>query len=465
MAARGGREIHTRPPFYWGDSAPILPFSPAPSPVRIALPVQVAVSELVHRRPFSTSFRGFALLDTMEIHDVLKLLPHRYPFLLVDRVLEYKLGDRLVALKNVSYNEPFFTGHFPRRPVMPGVLIVEALAQATGLLAMKTSPESAGENSLYYFVGIDKARFKRPVEPGDQLILDVTLKGSRRGIWMFTGKATVDDKIVCTAELMCTARDFSVIHPTAIIDATAVLADDVEIGAYSVIGAGVEIGRGTRISPHVVIKGPTRIGEENEIYQFASIGDAPQDKKYADEPTRLEIGNRNVIREFATLNRGTEHGGGVTRIGDDNLLMAYIHVAHDCQLGDDIIMANAASLGGHVVLEDQVILGGFAIIHQFCRIGAHSFCGMGSAISKDVPPYVMVSGNPAKPHGINAVGLKRRGFSAEAIQNIRSAYRALYRSGLRLDEAIVALQELAVNSPEVELISDFLDHSDRSILR
>ncbi|MCB1874619.1 MAG: 3-hydroxyacyl-ACP dehydratase FabZ [Chromatiales bacterium] len=144
----------------------------------------------------------------MEIHDVLKLLPHRYPFLLVDRVLEYKLGDRLVALKNVSYNEPFFTGHFPRRPVMPGVLIVEALAQATGLLAMKTSPESAGENSLYYFVGIDKARFKRPVEPGDQLILDVTLKGSRRGIWMFTGKATVDDKIVCTAELMCTARDF-----------------------------------------------------------------------------------------------------------------------------------------------------------------------------------------------------------------------------------------------------------------
>lgn len=255
------------------------------------------------------------------------------------------------------------------------------------------------------------------------------------------------------------------IHPTAIIDPTAIVADDVEIGAYSVIGAGVEIGKSTRIAPHVVIKGPTVIGEENEIYQFASLGDAPQDKKYADEPTRLEIGNRNVIREFATLNRGTEHGGGVTRIGDDNLLMAYTHVAHDCRLGDDIIMANAASLGGHVVLEDQVILGGFAIIHQFCRIGAHAFCGMGSAIAKDVPPYVMVSGNPAKPHGINAVGLKRRGFTTDAIQKIRNAYKTLYRAGLRLDEAIVALQELAVDSPEVEVMSDFLDRSDRSILR
>lgn len=255
------------------------------------------------------------------------------------------------------------------------------------------------------------------------------------------------------------------IHPTAIVDPEAKLDEGVEVGAYTIIEPAVEIRSGTRIGSHVVLKGPTRIGFDNEIFQYASIGDEPQDKRYAGESTRLEIGDRNVIREYATLNRGTPHGSGVTRIGNDNLLMAYIHIAHDCQLGDDIVMANGASLGGHVIIEDQVILGGFALIHQFCRVGMHSFCGMGSAVAKDIPPYLMVSGNPAKPHGINAEGLKRRGFSQGAIAQIRRAYKILYKSTLRLEEAVVALQDLAAESSDVDLFLDFLDRSKRGIIR
>jgi UDP-N-acetylglucosamine acyltransferase len=215
----------------------------------------------------------------------------------------------------------------------------------------------------------------------------------------------------------------------------------------------------------VVIKGPTTIGVDNRIFQFASMGEDPQDKKYAGEKTRLEIGDRNQIREFTTLNRGTSQDVGVTRLGSDNLLMAYTHVAHDCQLGDHIILANAASLGGHVHIQDHAILGGFTIAHQFCHIGAHSFCAMGSVVSMDVPPYVTVGGHPAHPHGINAEGLRRRGFSAEAIQQIKRAYRLLYRSQLRLEEAVVALRELAETTPEVVLLSDFIDQSERGIIR
>ncbi len=255
------------------------------------------------------------------------------------------------------------------------------------------------------------------------------------------------------------------IHPTAVVDPKAKLDEGLSVGAFSVIGPDVEILSGTRIAPHVVINGPTRIGTDNEIFQFACVGEAPQDRKYEGERTRLEIGDRNVIREYATLNRGTVQARGATRVGHDNLLMAYTHVAHDCQLGDDIILANGASLGGHVSIEDQVVLGGFTLVHQFCRIGMHAFCGMGSAISKDVPPFVMVSGNPAKPHGINAEGLKRRGFTTDAILQIRRAYKALYKSNLRLDEALVYLQELSADSPEVGIMVDFLERSDRSIIR
>jgi UDP-N-acetylglucosamine acyltransferase len=255
------------------------------------------------------------------------------------------------------------------------------------------------------------------------------------------------------------------IHPTAIVDPKARLADGVSVGAYSIIGAGVEIGADTWIGPHVVIQGPARIGRDNRIYQFASLGEAPQDKKYQGEPTRLEIGDRNIIREYVTMNRGTPTGGGITRIGSDGLFMAYVHVAHDCQIGDKVIFSNNASLAGHVHVEDWVILSGFTLVHQFCSIGAHAFTGMGSAIAKDVPPYLMVSGNPAEPHGINKEGLKRRGFSPEQIRNLRNAYKVLYRAGLSLEEAKTELHKMAETSPEIAPFAAFMDNAKRSIIR
>ena len=255
------------------------------------------------------------------------------------------------------------------------------------------------------------------------------------------------------------------IDSRAAIDPGAEIDDGVSIGAFSIIGPGVQIGKGSWIGPHVVINGPTRIGRDNKIFQFASVGEVPQDKKFAGEETRLEIGDRNVIREFTTLHRGTVQDAVATRIGSDNLLMAYTHVAHDCQIGDRVILANAASLGGHVKIEDWAILGGFTIAHQFCRIGAHSFSAMGSVIQKDVPPYVMDDGHPGKPRGINSEGLRRRGFSAEAVQKLRKAYKLLYMSGLKLEQATRALVDMAEDCPEIQIVVDFLDRSERSIIR
>ena len=251
----------------------------------------------------------------------------------------------------------------------------------------------------------------------------------------------------------------------AAVDPKAKLGAGVSIGPYSVIGADVEIGDGTVVGPHVVIQGPTRVGRNNKIHPFASLGGAPQDKKYAGEPTTLELGDGNSIFEFVTLNRGTAQDKGTTRIGSDNWLMAYVHVAHDCLLGDHIIMANNATLAGHVDIEDWAILGGFSKVHQFVRIGAHSFTGMNVDLTRDVPPYVMVSGTPVEPHGINSEGLKRRGFNAEQQRNIKNAYRVLYRSELRLEEALLQLKALGETQPEVALMVRFLEKSERSITR
>lgn len=255
------------------------------------------------------------------------------------------------------------------------------------------------------------------------------------------------------------------IHPTAVIDPAARLGSNVSIGAYSVIGADVVIGDDTWIGPHVVIEGPTRIGRENKIWQFASIGAAPQDKKFHGERSLLEIGDRNVIREFVTFNRGTDDGGGVTRIGNDNWLMAYVHLAHDCIVGNNVIFANAASLAGHVTVDDWVILGGFTLVHQFCQVGAHAFTSMGSIINRDVPPYVTVAGSFAEPKGINSEGLKRRGFGSERILSIRRAYKTLYKSGLPLAEAREELARVSSGAPDVKLMLDFIDRSQRSLVR
>ncbi len=255
------------------------------------------------------------------------------------------------------------------------------------------------------------------------------------------------------------------IHSTAIIDPSAGLAHDVSVGPYSVIGPGVEIGAGTTIGPHVVLKGPTRIGKGNRIFQFASVGEDTQDMKYRGEPTRLEIGDRNIIREYCTIHRGTVQDKALTRIGNDNLLMAYTHIAHDCIVGNHVIMANAASIAGHVLVEDYAILGGFSLVHQFCKIGKHSFSAMGSIISRDIPPYVLVGGQPTKPHGINAVGLERHGFSQDTIRHIKKAYKIVFKSGNKLEDAIAELDEMAKEVEEIHCLADFLKQTQRSILR
>jgi UDP-N-acetylglucosamine acyltransferase len=255
------------------------------------------------------------------------------------------------------------------------------------------------------------------------------------------------------------------IDARAVVDLNAELADNVKVGPFSYIGPDVQIDAGTEIGPHVVIKGPTTIGKDNVIYQFTSIGEDPQDKKYADEITRLEIGDRNVIREFCTMHRGTLQDRGVTSIGNDNLFMAYTHVAHDCEIGDHVIMANGASIAGHVHVGDHAILGGFTLVHQFTQIGEYSFSAMGSAITQDIPPYVMVGGRPTRPHGINSVGMERNGKSPEVIRQIRKAYKILYKNNLRLEDAIEEMEDMAGESNELSNMVSFLRNVTRGILR
>jgi UDP-N-acetylglucosamine acyltransferase len=261
----------------------------------------------------------------------------------------------------------------------------------------------------------------------------------------------------------------TIIHPTAIVDSRAELDDSVEIGAYSIIGPNVKIGARTKVGPHVVIDGHTTIGCDNTFFQFSSIGGPPQDKKYAGEPTRLEIGDRNTVREFCTFNLGTAQDQGVTSLGNDNLMLAYVHLAHDCRVGNNTIFSNNASLAGHVHVGDWVIMSGFSAVHQFCKIGAHAFVGMNTSLTQDVPPFVLVSGNPASAHGINIEGLKRRGFTREQIGDLRDAYKQIYKSGLTMEDAKTALATAEAASPgsanHLRLMREFLDSTTRGIVR
>jgi len=255
------------------------------------------------------------------------------------------------------------------------------------------------------------------------------------------------------------------VHPSAVIHPGAKLGEGVEIGPFCVVGDEVEIGAGTRIDSHVVIHGPTRIGRDNRIHSFAAIGGEPQDKKFHGERCELVIGDRNLIREFVTINRGTADDAGITSIGDDNWIMAYVHIAHDCRIGNNNTFANAASMAGHVHIGNQVILGGFSLIHQFCKVGDHAFTAMGASVNRDVPPYVMVAGEYAQPRGINAEGLKRRGFSPERIAAIKRSYRTLYMAGLPLAEARAKIADEAQASDDLKLLLDFIDGSTRSLIR
>ena len=402
----------------------------------------------------------------MPIDEVLRHLPHRYPFLLVDRVLECIPGKSLVALKNVTINEPFFPGHFPHRPVMPAVLILEAMAQATGILALRTLDRLPSRDEMYYFVGVDNGAIPAPRRAGRSAhhrdrshphhAEHLEGGGSRQGRGEACGQRRSDGRV---------AGPGAMIHASAIVDPGARLEPDVEVGPFSIIGTDVVVGAGTRIGSHVVIEGPARIGEGNRIHSFSTLGGAPQDKKFRGESSILEIGNGNVIREYCTFNRGTEGGGMVTRVGDDNWIMAYVHIAHGLQGGQrqrhgqrhDPCRPRGSGRPSHL---RRIHRRAPVLPSRHARILGH-----GHGDPEGRPTLRDGRGNSASPHGLNSVGLRRWGFAASTVQSLRSAYKVVYKRGLTLDAALEQLAGPASESAEVGRLREFMRSSKRGIVR
>ena len=403
--------------------------------------------------------------------DVLDRLIHRFPALLVDAVAEHEPGRRLVAFKNVTVNEDFFQGHFPHKPLMPAVLMIEALTQAAALLLLDPStrvgPAALDPRSLRVQLrGVNGAKFRKHVVPGDQLKLIVTLGAARGPLVKAAVVAQVDGQTVVEAELLLALSKASPIDPAARVSAGAEIGEGTSIGAYAVIGPHVRIGRDCRIGASAVIDGHTSIGNGTEVFPFASIGLAPQDLKYRGEETRLEIGAGNIFREFVTIHRGTAGGGGVTTIGEGNLFMNYVHVAHDCHVGDHTIFGPHATLGGHVAIADYVNVSAGSAVHQFCRVGAYAFIGGYSVITKDALPYCRTVGSrPARVYGLNLIGLKRRGLSDDTLKKLRAAYRYLAQSRLNTTQAVEKIEgDPSLACPEVANLVDFIRTAQRGVI-
>ena len=397
--------------------------------------------------------------------DVLERHAHRFPSLLVDTVAEHEPGKRLVATKNVTVNDDFFQGHFPSKPLLPAVLMIEALTQAAALLLLD-SPSAYGHG--VQLRGVDGAKFRKHVVPGDQLKLVVTLGACRGPLVRVAVMAEVDGQTVVEAELLLALTPIAVIDTHARVAPTAVVREGTTVGPFAVIGPHVTIGRNCKIGASAVIDGHTVIGDGNEIFPYASIGLAPQDLKYKGEPTRMQIGDGNIFREFVTIHRGTEGGGGVTTIGNRNLFMNYVHVAHDCHVGSQTIFGPHATLGGHVSVEDFVNVSAGSAVHQFCRVGAYAFIGGYSVITQDALPYVRTVGSrPAHVIGLNLIGLKRRGFSDDALKKLRAAYRYLTQSKLNTTQALEKIeQDPALKCGEVENFVQFIRNAgDRGIIQ
>jgi UDP-N-acetylglucosamine acyltransferase len=346
---------------------------------------------------------------------------------------------------------------------MPGVLLMEGLAQAAGIWLLQDAPDPG--RLEVHLVGIDDAKFRRPAVPGDQLRLEVTVLHRRGALCRVRGEVRAGEHRVAEAKLLLQVAtlDPPAIDPTARVAAEAQIGAGVRIGAYAVVGPQVKVGAGTIVEAHAVLDGDTTLGRDNHIYPYASVGLAPQDLKYHGEATRLVIGDRNVVREFVTLNRGTGGGGGLTSIGSDNLFMAYAHVAHDCRVGNHTIFANAATLAGHVDVADHATIGAFSAVHQFCRVGVYGFLGGYTVATKDVLPYSKTVGNRARIYGVNTLGLQRRGFPADVIAAIRQAYRVLLQSRLNTSEALARL-EAEPMIPEVRLLVDFIRSAKRGVV-
>jgi UDP-N-acetylglucosamine acyltransferase len=400
---------------------------------------------------------------SIDIAGLIRQIPTQYPFVLVDRVIEHDPAGRLVAIKNVTGSEEFFEGHFPGAPVMPGVLLMEGLAQAAGIFLLQEAPDPG--RLEVHLVGIDDAKFRRPAVPGDQLRLEVRVLHRRGALCRMRGEVRSGEHRVAEANLLLQVSTLAAptIDPTARVAAGARLGAGVRVGAYAVVGPQVSVGAGTIIESHAVVDGDTTLGRDNHLYPFCSVGLAPQDLKYRGEPTRLVLGDRNVVREFVTLNRGTGGGGGVTSIGSDNLFMAYAHVAHDCQVGSHTIFANGATLAGHVEVADHATIGAFSAVHQFCRVGVYGFLGGYTVATKDVLPYSKTVGNRARIYGVNTLGLTRRGFAPEVIAAIRHAYRVLLQSRLNTSEALARL-EAEPMIPEVQVLVDFIRSARRGVV-
>ncbi|HWI16786.1 MAG TPA: acyl-ACP--UDP-N-acetylglucosamine O-acyltransferase, partial [Vicinamibacterales bacterium] len=357
--------------------------------------------------------------------------------MLVDSVAEHEPGKRLVAFKNVTINEDFFQGHFPSKPLMPAVLTIEALTQAATLLVLD---DHRGHG--VHLRGVDDAKFRKHVVPGDQLKLTVTRGPMRGPLVRAAAVAEVDGQIVAEAELLLAVTPVAMIDPLARVAPTAQIGPGTTVGPFAVVGPHVRIGRDCKIGASAVIDGHTSIGDGTEVFPYASIGLAPQDLKYKGEPTRLEIGAGNIFREFVTIHRGTAGGGGVTTIGDRNLFMNYVHVAHDCIVGNQTIFGPHATLGGHVTISDFVNVSAGSAVHQFCRVGSYAFIGGYSVITKDALPYGRTVGSrPARVFGLNLIGLKRRGFSDDSLKKLRAAYRLLMQSKLNTTQAIARIAE------------------------
>lgn len=396
---------------------------------------------------------------------LLDRLCYRYPSMLVDAITEHEPGRRLVAVKNVTVNEEFFQGHFPGAPLMPGVLMLESLSQVAAILLLERG--DGPPRARVYLRGVNDAKFRRQVVPGDRLRLEISLGRRRASLARAKATAYLGDQIVAECELLLALiPDLTEIDPAATVHPSADIGPGTVIGPHAVIGPHVRLGAGCRVGASAVVDGWTEIGDGTEIYPFASIGLVPQDLKFRGEETRLLIGKRNIFREFVTVHRGTRGGGGVTEIGDRNVFMAYVHIAHDCHVGNDTIFGNMATLGGHVTVDDFANVSAGSGVHQFCRVGRHAFIGGYSVVTKDALPFARTVGSrPARIYGLNIIGVMRRGFPTDVVAKLKSTFRYLLQSKLNTTKALQHIeQDRSLACAEVQYLLEFIRTSQRGVI-